>query len=143
MLLAAFGAGALVSSASLALRSRANHLGLIMVLSGMGFAAGMLVLAFSRSFSLTLVSVFFTGVAGLYWVNTTNTMTQTASSDEMRGRVMGIFMMGTQLIPLGWLIGGVLATFLGNADALVISAVIFGGLGVLVYIRSREIRGLQ
>ena len=91
----------------------------------------MLVLAFSRSFPLTLVLVFFTGVSGLYWVNTTNTSTQAAAAEQMRGRVMGIFMIGAQLMSLGWLIGGVLATLFGNAGALAISAVIFGVFGVL------------
>jgi MFS family permease len=103
----------------------------------------MLFLALSNSFAITLVSVFFTGVAGLYWVNTANTMTQAASSDQMRGRVMGIFMVGTQLMSLGWLIGGVLATIVGNAGALIISAAIFGGFGVFAYTRSREIRELK
>jgi predicted MFS family arabinose efflux permease len=114
-----------------------------MCLSGIGFAVGMLFLALSNSFAITLVSVFFTGVAGLYWVNTANTMTQAASSDQMRGRVMGIFMVGTQLMSLGWLIGGVLATIVGYAGALIISAAIFGGFGVFAYTRSREIRGLK
>jgi MFS family permease len=114
-----------------------------MTLSGSGFAAGMLVLAFSQSFPLTLVSVFFTGVSGLCWVNTANTMMQTATTEQMRGRVMGIFTIGTQLMSLGWLIGGVLATLFGNAGALVISALIFGGFGVFVYARSKEVRGLS
>jgi MFS family permease len=142
-LMAAFGAGALVSSASLALRGRLQHQALIMTLSGVGFAGGMLALAFSRSFPLTLVSVFFTGVLGLYWVNTASTMMQATAAEEMRGRIMGIFMIGTQLMSLGWLIGGVLATLFGNAGSLVISAVITSSFGVFVYIRSKEVRELS
>jgi hypothetical protein len=40
ILMAAFGAGALVSSASLAVRGRVRHQGLKMALSGVGFAVG-------------------------------------------------------------------------------------------------------
>jgi MFS family permease len=89
------------------------------------------------------VSVFFTGVLGLYWVNTASTMMQAATAEEMRGRVMGIFMIGTQLMSLGWLIGGVLATLFGNAGSLVISAVITSSFGLFVYIRSKAVRELS
>ena len=61
----------------------------------------------------------------------------------MRGRVMGLYMMTIQAVPLGWLVGGSLATALGNEGALVTGAAALFGVVVLAFIRSPELRHLR
>ena len=143
MMMAAFGVGAVAISAIMSVAGDFSHKGLITVVSGTIFALGMVGVAFSDNFILTLVLIVIIGMAGVSWMNTTNTLIQTSAADEMRGRVMNFFMIGTQMMSLGWLIGGVLATVLSNEGALVISAVIFGGFGLFVYIRSKELRNIE
>ncbi|MCI0438820.1 MAG: MFS transporter, partial [Chloroflexi bacterium] len=105
MMMAMFGVGAVISSAAMSVRGNLPKKGLLMVVTGLIFGAGMLALAFSPSYPLTLVSIVFTGAAGVFWMNTTNTLIQTSAVQEMRGRVVSIFMMGVQMMSLGWLIG--------------------------------------
>ena len=86
--------------------------------------------------------IFLAGIAGGFWMTMTNTMVQLVVSDEMRGRVVSIFMIGIQMMALGWLIGGVMAVFFGNAGALVVAAVLFGGFGIFAYVKSSEFRAV-
>ncbi len=143
MMMAMFGVGAVISSAAVSVRGNLPKKGLLMVVTGVLFGAGMLALAFSPSYPLTLASIVFTGAAGVFWMNTTNTLIQTSAVQEMRGRVVSIFMMGVQMMSLGWLIGGVLAVAFGNAGALVVSAAMFSGFGLFAYARSRELRSMD
>ena len=85
------------------------------------------------SLPLTLVSVFTMGFV-TFWCNTLRTLMQTAVPDEMRDRVMGLYMMTVQAVPIGWLVGGSLATALGNEAALVV--------GALAFVHSPELRRL-
>lgn len=142
MMMAAFGLGAVVISLIMTLHGEIKNKGLVMVIFGVAFSAGMIVMAFSTNFPLTLASIFLTGIVGVGWMNLSNTLIQTATSSEMRGRVMSIFMIGVQLMTLGWLIAGVMTTLVGNEGALVISGLIFGGFGLFVYAKSKEVRAM-
>ena len=83
---------------------------------------------------------FLMGVGAMFWVNNMNTLIQTSVPEEMRGRVMGIFRITKQSMPLGWLLGGVMATLLGNVVTLVICAGMFIGFNLLAYLRSSQLR---
>ena len=48
-----------------------------------------------------------------------------------QGRVMSIFRITKQSLPLGWLLGGVLSTVLGNVPTLALCASLFMGLNLL------------
>jgi fucose permease len=60
---------------------------------------------------------------------TTNTLLQTMSPDELRGRVMSVFMLTWGLMPLGTLPAGAIASSLGAPFA-----VGLGGLICLVFV---------
>ena len=118
------------------------HKGRVLLLVAVAWSAGMTVFAFSTSFPLSLASVFTMGFVAMFWVNTLRTLMQTAVPDEMRGRVMGLYMMTLQAIPLGWLVGGSLGTAFGSEAALVTGAVAFTGIVAIAFIRSPELRRL-
>ena len=80
------------------------------------------------------------GIGAMYWVNNMNTLVQTSVPEEMQGRVMSIFRITKQSLPLGWLLGGVLSTLLGNVVTLVICASLFIGFNLLAYLRSSQLR---
>ena len=46
------------------------------------------------------------------------TILQTTIPDEMRGRVMAVFIMGLQFVGLGWPLCGAMAEAIGNDAAL-------------------------
>jgi len=54
-------------------------------------------------------------------------------SDDVRGRVMGLWMMGwAGLVPVGGLIAGPLIDAIGVAPVLVFGAVVAAALGILI-----------
>ena len=139
----ASGVGSLAGSIFLTVRGNVTRKGLVIVSAAVTWAIGMMVFAFSREFYLSMACVFFMGVAGAYWMNTMNTVLQTSVPEEMRGRVMSIFTMTLQVLPLGWLLGGVLATLLGNEATLVIGGTVFMTFNLLAYGASRQLREMR
>ena len=119
---AAVGAGLLGSAAIVAVFGTHHRGGLVLLFSGMVWDGCMVGFAFSRAFPLSLTFLFVMGLSGMVWVNAVLRMFQNAASDEMRGRVMSLYVLSMDMFPLGWLWGGTLAAWLGNEEALIISA---------------------
>ena len=80
------------------------------------------------------------GVSAMYWVNAALILFQRASPGSMRARVMAIYTTAMGLFPLGWLYGGVLASWVGNELALVLSALGGTPLVIIALMASRELR---
>lgn len=82
-------------------------------------------LAWVQSYYVALVLLALAGWGMLLFFSTTNTLLQTSASDEMRGRVMGIWTLvfgGTT--PLGGLEAGIVSHYLGVRWAVTIGAVV-------------------
>lgn len=99
---------------------------------GGAFSFGICLIAFSRSTRLVLSLIFLFGVgfAIVTSVAVTNTLLQKLVTDEMRGRVMSMFILtfiGT--MPLGNLLAGAVAQRLGAPFALTA-----GGVVIVVYV---------
>jgi predicted MFS family arabinose efflux permease len=96
---------------------------------------GALIIAFalSRSLVLSEALLFLTGFALMIVFSTVTSLVQLIAPNEMRGRVMSIYMLAFRGgMPLGSLVSGWLATFLGaplvigiNGALLVVVAVYF------------------
>jgi MFS family permease len=113
-LMSGLGAGALAGALYMA--SRKTVLGLSKIiainLSVMGLALCMV--AFSTNFYFSMVSLFFGGMSMILSLSSINTMLQTLSDDDKRGRVMSFYamaLMGTA--PIGNLIAGSVASGIG------------------------------
>ncbi len=139
-LMGAYGAGGLIASASLAIVGNVKRQGGVVVLASVIYGVVMLAFAFSTNFQLSLMCSFLMGFGAMYWVNNMHTLIQTSVLEEMRGRVMSIFRITRQSLTLGWLLGGVLSTLLGNVVTLVLCASMFIGLNLLAYLRSSQLR---
>ncbi len=142
-LMGAYGAGGLIASASLAMIGNVKRQGGVVVLASVFYCGVMVAFAFSTNFPLSLMCSFLMGVGAMYWVNNMHSLIQTSVPEEMRGRVVGIFRITRQSLPLGWLLGGVLSTLLGNVVTLVICASMFIGFNLLAYLRSSQIREIS
>ena len=125
LLISASGAGALIGALIIAAY---GHLVPPRKLAFGGvylFSAAVIALAFTRSFNISLVLLFFAGFGMLLFFATSNTTLQTIVPDDMRGRVMGVWSLvfGT-MIPAGSVEAGALANVLGTPFALGFGAIV-------------------
>ncbi|HEX4264614.1 MAG TPA: MFS transporter [Verrucomicrobiae bacterium] len=78
------------------------------------FSAMLLLLAFVHNFYLALVLLAIGGWGMLLFFSTTNTLLQLGASDEMRGRVMGVWaLVFGGMMPFGGLEAGALSHYFG------------------------------
>ncbi|HSU54572.1 MAG TPA: MFS transporter [Candidatus Dormibacteraeota bacterium] len=125
VLLSANGIGALLGALTVAtVGSHVNRR--VLVLGGLWFFSAMLLmLAWVHNYYLALLLLALAGWGMLLFFSTTNTLLQTSASDEMRGRVMGIWTLvfgGTT--PLGGLEAGTLSHYLGVRWAVTVGALV-------------------
>ena len=139
-LLAAQGVGGLVGAASLILAGQVRSLARVLVIVNVGFLGLVVLLAFSTSLALSSVATFGFGFLIVWWSNSMRTMFQLTATDEMRGRVMGIFSLIMQMLALSWLIGGLLSELIGPQATMIVGMVISLFFYLLAYSRSPDLR---
>ena len=113
-LMAFSGAGSIVGALIVAWLGKFRHMGLTTLV--MQVVYGLLIIAFasSRILPLSGVLLFFTGTALMVVFSTVTSLVQLIAPNEMRGRVMSIYMLAFRGgMPLGSLVSGWLATYLG------------------------------
>ena len=114
-LMGAAGFGALSGALYLASRKTVLKLDRLVPASALLFGTGLILLSFSRVFSLSLVLMVFIGLGMMMQAAASNIIIQTITEDDKRGRVMGFYsmaIMGTA--PFGSLIAGWLAKVIGT-----------------------------
>lgn len=113
-LMGAAGVGALMGAIYLASRKSVIKLGSIVPYSAMLFGMSLIALSFSRNILVSLILMFFIGLGMMTQTAASNTILQTITDDDKRGRVMGFYsmaIMGTA--PFGSLMAGGLAKVAG------------------------------
>jgi MFS family permease len=119
------GAGSICGALVIAWLGKFPRMGLTALL--MQAIYGLLILAFARSHVLWLSSLilFFTGAALMMVFSTVTSLVQLIAPDNMRGRVMSIYMVAFRGgMPLGSLASGYLATFIGSPLVIGINGVL-------------------
>jgi MFS family permease len=128
LLMASLGAGAVVGAVALATLGGGRPPLAAVVIPGMGVALGILSLAFVRHFALAAVVLFLVGIMQIMFQNGCNTIVQVTVPDELRGRVMGVYMMVfAGATPLGASLIGSIAEGVGVPAACLVG----GGLALL------------
>ncbi len=97
-----------------------------MVRAGLAvFAVSLTVFALARNGWTGFPSVFVAGASYFVIVTALVTILQLRVSDEVRGRVMGLWMMAwAGLVPVGGLLGGVVIDMIGMTPVLIAGAVV-------------------
>jgi MFS family permease len=124
-LMAASGVGALAGAMFLAARQSVVGLGKFIPLMAGTFGAGLIAFSFSRWLWLSLILMVVTGLGFMVQMAVSNTLLQTITEENMRGRVMSFYIaafMGAA--PFGSLLAGSVADNIGAPHTL-----LFGGLG--------------
>ncbi len=144
LLLALTGVGALVGSLGLASLGNFRHKGWLLTAGNLLFPATLLALAFSRSYTLSMVIMVGVGWAMVTQNATANTLLQTMVPDRLRGRVMSVHaLMFLGMTPFGNLQAGMVANFLGAPFAVGLGAVLAGLCGLFVFWRLPQVRRLE
>ena len=123
-LMGAAGLGALCSALLLASKKTIHGFERYIPVSAAAFGASLILFSFSRSFLLSIVLMAVIGFCQVYLTASSNTLLQTISEDNKRGRVMSFYtmaFMGTA--PFGSLISGGLAKAVGAPNTFLIGGV--------------------
>jgi MFS family permease len=123
-LMGAAGLGALLGAGYLASRETVLRLGKIIPAASGLFGAGLIIMSFLRNTPLTLILMVFIGLGLMLHTASSNTILQTITEDDKRGRVMSFYtmaIMGTT--PFGSLLSGFLAKTIGTPITIFISGI--------------------
>jgi len=144
ILMAAPGVGAVISVLLLAsLGNSLRRQGLFLV--GSIIILGFFLILFSQItyFPLALISLVLVGIFQMLFLTSTNTILQMIVPDELRGRVMSLYMLDRGFMPIGALFAGVTAHFIGAPLTVAIMGAAVVVLAVLVAWRVPAIRSLE
>jgi MFS family permease len=113
VLMALNGLGAVIGSVAVAARREWGESPRVLVATVLLFAAA--VFAFAQTSVPWLAAAFLSiaGVMGAVYMATTNTLLQLAVEDEIRGRVLSVYLLTWGLLPIGTLPAGAVADHWG------------------------------
>jgi len=113
-LMAAMGVGALISALSLAARTTIRGLLGMIPVASLVFGLGLIGFGLSHWFWLSMVMVLIAGMGMMHGMAASNTIIQTITSEDKRGRVMSYYTMAfVGMAPFGALLAGTMAEHLG------------------------------
>jgi MFS family permease len=143
LLLTAMGVGAFFSAALVAHAGHKMPRGVIMLVAGVMYGLAAVLFSASPWFALSLAAMAIAGLFHVYTNVLVNTVVQTYSPPDFRGRTMAIFGMHQAVITVGAMLVGALASLAGPRWAVAIMAAV-GSLSMvglhLAMPRARHIR---
>lgn len=143
ILMGASGAGALLGSIALALRSTVFGLGRWVAIACAVFGGSIAAFALSRSFALSVALLVVAGCAMMVQMASSNTLIQAMVPDELRGRVMAVYsMMFMGMGPLGALAAGSIAESFGAPRTVAVGGAITLLAAVAFGLRLPVLRGI-
>jgi len=137
------GAGALCGVLAAAYFSHVRGKGLQAIGGAVTFGLLIMVFAFSKSYPLSLALAFFLGLSSQLYMTTINTILQVNLPDQLRGRVMGIFGLTWDLMPVGGMIAGAIAEFAGAPVAVGFGGLMVAGMASAVAVCLPTVRRLE
>jgi len=142
LLMAASGIGAVAGALLVANATHLPWRGLFMLLATIAYGAVIIVFAFSTSVWLSMAMLMLAGLSGSAYMSLNNALLQLNVDDDIRGRVMGVYMLTWGLMPVGALPMGAAAGLVGAPIAIASGALISSALAALLAIRSATLRRL-
>jgi MFS family permease len=140
-LLAFSGAGSVIGALIVAWLGKFPRMGLTALIVQAIY--GLLILGFATSHVLWIseILLFLTGVALMVVFSTVTSLIQLIAPNEMRGRVMSIYMVAFRGgMPLGSLVSGYLATLIGAPTVIGINGVLLVVVAMYFLARSHGVR---
>lgn len=138
------GAGALMAALMVASLGRINIKGKLLTLGSFLFPLVVIAWAFIRNIPISLLLIALSGVGFMLLLNMSNTLIQMNVSDELRGRVMGMYTFAFfGMMPLGSLLGGALAEWLAEPGAVIIGGTVSLIMAIAVFFYYPYVREMK
>jgi predicted MFS family arabinose efflux permease len=137
------GAGSIVGALTVAWLGKFKRMGLTAL--SMQVVYGLLIVAFalSRTLIISEVLLFLTGFALMMVFSTVTSLVQLIAPNEMRGRVMSIYMLAFRGgMPLGSLVSGWVATLTSAPTVLIMNGVLLSLVAAWFLLRKHGVREL-
>ena len=140
-LMAFSGAGSIVGALIIAWLGKFKRMGLTALLMQAFYGIFIVAFAASRLLWLSDILLFFTGASLMMVFSTVTSLVQLLAPNEMRGRVMSIYMLAFRGgMPLGSLVSGYFATLVGAPLVIGVNGVLLVVVAVYFLIRSHGVR---
>jgi predicted MFS family arabinose efflux permease len=140
-LMAFSGAGSIVGALIVAWLGKFPRMGLTALLVQAVYGVLIIAFATSRVLWVSDAILFLTGAALMMVFSTVTSLVQLIAPNDMRGRVMSIYMLAFRGgMPLGSLVSGYLATFLGAPLVIAINGALLVIVAAYFLIRSHGVR---
>jgi MFS family permease len=138
------GVGALISALLIASLGRFQFKGKLLTLGSFMLPALLIVFALMRWLPLSLLVLVGVGIFLIFVFNIANALVQTLVSDNLRGRVMGVYTSSFfGLMPVGALLMGTLAEHFGSVTAIITGALVTIFVASLIYFFVPSLRRLN
>ncbi|HEV7765768.1 MAG TPA: MFS transporter [Thermoanaerobaculia bacterium] len=135
-----YGLGSVVGALLIAATAHAAKKGKMALELQLAFACLLIGFAFSRSLPLSLVISFFAGVCIVGVIALYSSLVQLTASDDMRGRVMSIFMLAFRGgMPLGNLLAGYVAQRWSITVALAVNGAVLASVALFFVARRTKL----
>ncbi len=137
------GVGALTGTVAVAYLAHLRRGGQQAIMGAIMFGLALVLFAYSRSYPLSLVLAAAAGLAGQFYMTTINAILQLNVPEQLRGRVMGIYGLTWDLMPVGGMIAGGIAEFAGAPAAVATGGLLVAGMALAVALFLPGIRRLE
>ncbi len=142
-MMAFVGAGAVVGALTVAWLGKFRYMGVTLLFVQLAFGGLVVAFSFSRVMLLSEVLLFFAGTTLIMVFSLTTSLVQLVAPNELRGRVMSIFMVAFRGgIPLGNLIAGFVADRISAPFVLGINGMVLTVIACYFLTRSHGVRTL-
>lgn len=140
----AAGAGALTGSVITAFIGAHRHRGRLLLWSAASSGAALAAFGLTHTVATAAIALIALGASIMLFMGMANTLLQTYTRIEMRGRVMALYTMTfLGLMPLGtWVLGSV-ASVSSLQGTFVGAGIVIAGLAAVAAVNSRELRALN
>ena len=137
------GVGALIGTLIVAYLAQAGRRGWQVLVGSAIFGSLLMLFAYSSSFALSLGLIFFLGLFNQIYLTSINTILQLNLPNDLRGRVLGLFGLTWDLMPLGGAISGTVAEFAGAPTAVALGGFLVAALGLYGLARLPTVREIE
>jgi predicted MFS family arabinose efflux permease len=141
--MAAAGGGAVTGALVVAWLGKFRHMGLTLLGIQVLFGGLVVLFAVTRMFWVNAMLLFAAGACMVMVFAMLSSLVQLNAPNEMRGRVMSIYMVAFRGgMPVGSLLAGWLATFIGPPTVLVCNGVLLTAVAAWFLLKSHGVREL-
>jgi MFS family permease len=113
LLLTMIGVGAVLGALTIASLGHRQGSGKLLIAGAAGFGASLVLFSRSPVLSMAMAFTFLAGLSNSAYTSQDQTIIQTLAPSELRGRILGVYLLNRGLMPLGSLLAGALASLWG------------------------------